>query len=146
MLHARHVGVTICVENTASEMGDPAYLHAFVEETRLTGLRFNFDVGHAHLAELPEEERLKKSFAPLRGLVSSVHLHDNHGEKDEHLPPFDGTIDWPAAIKLLKTAPEANLPLVLELKEKTGPEAPGTVEQLDAARKSLDRFEKAWSA
>src|SRR5256884_1988263 len=146
ILHARHVGVTICVENTASEMGDPAYLHAFVEETRLTGLRFNFDIGHAHLAELAEEERLTKSFAPLRGLVSSVHLHDNHGEKDEHLPPFDGTIDWPAAIKLLKTAPEANLPLVLELKEKTGPEAPGTVEQLDAARKSLDRFEKAWSA
>ena len=146
ILHARHVGVTICVENTASEMGDPAYLHAFVEETRLTGLRFNFDIGHAHLAELPEEERLKKSFAPLRGLVSSVHLHDNHGEKDEHLPPFDGTIDWPAAIKLLKTGPQANLPLVLELKGKTGPEAPGTVEQLDAARKSLDRFEKAWSA
>src|SRR6266436_291389 len=146
VLHAKHVGVTLCVENTASEMGHPAYLHAFVEETRLTGLRFNFDIGHAHLAELPEEERLKKSFAPLRGLVSSVHLHDNHGEKDEHLPPFDGTIDWAAAIKLLKTAPEANLPLVLELKEKTGPEAPGTVEQLDAARKSLDRFEKAWSA
>lgn len=144
VLHAHHAGVTICVENTLSEMGDPAYLRAFVDETRLTGLRFNFDIGHAHLADGLKEERIEKSFAPLRELVSSVHLHDNHGDKDEHLPPFDGTLDWPSAIKLLKTTPDANLPLVLELKEKTGPEAPSATEQLAAARKALDRFEKAW--
>ena len=144
VLHAHHAGVTICVENTTSEMGDPNYLRAFVDETRLTGLRFNFDIGHAHLAELPEDERIEKSFVPLRDLVASVHLHDNHGDKDEHLPPFDGSIDWPAAIKLLKTAPDANLPLVLELKEKTGPEAPSANDQLAAARKAMDRFEKAW--
>jgi sugar phosphate isomerase/epimerase len=144
VLHAHHAGVTICVENTTSEMGDPAYLRTFVDETRLTGLRFNFDIGHAHLAELPEDERIEKSFAPLRELVASVHLHDNHGDKDEHLPPYDGSIDWPAAIKTLKSAPQANLPIALELKEKTGPEAPSATEQLSAARKALDHFEKAW--
>src|ERR1700739_139768 len=99
-LHARHSGVTICIENTMSEMGQPAYLRAFVDETRLTGLRFNFDIGHANLVELPEAERLEKNFAPLHDLVSSIHLHDNAGVKDEHLPPFEGSIDWPAAIKL----------------------------------------------
>jgi sugar phosphate isomerase/epimerase len=145
ILHARHVGVTICVENTTSEMGDPAYLRAFVDETRLTGLRFNFDIGHAHLADGPEEERIENSFAPLRDLVVGVHLHDNHGEKDEHLPPFDGTIDWTAAIKLLKTAPEKTLPLLLELKEKTGPDSPSPTEQLAAARAAMDRFEKKWA-
>jgi sugar phosphate isomerase/epimerase len=146
VLHARHAGVTICVENTLSEMGDPAYLRAFVDETRLTGLRFNFDIGHANLAEFPEAERLERSFAPLRDLVSSVHLHDNAGVKDEHLPPFEGSIDWPAAIKLLKSAPEPNLPMVLELKEKTGHDAPSASDQLAAARAALDRFEKAWSS
>src|SRR5437773_4374869 len=146
ILHAHHAGVTICVENTLSEMGDPAYLRAFVDETRLAGLRFNFDIGHAHLADGPEGERIEKSFAPLRELVSSVHLHDNHGEKDEHLLPYDGSIEWPAAIKLLKSAPDRNLPLLLELKEKTGPEAPSASEQLTAARKSMDRFEKAWAS
>ncbi len=146
ILHAHHAGVAICIENTTSEMGDPSYLRTFVDETRLSGLRFNFDIGHAHLSDFPEGERLEKSFSPLGDLVSSVHLHDNHGEKDEHLPPYDGTINWPAAIKLLKTAPEANLPLVLELKEKTGPEAPTAAEQLATARKSLNRFELAWSA
>jgi sugar phosphate isomerase/epimerase len=144
VLHAHHAGVTICVENTTSEMGDPAYLRAFVDETRLTGLRFNFDIGHAHLADSPEKERIEKSFAPLRELVYAVHLHDNHGDKDEHLPPFDGTIEWPTAIKLLKSAPQANLPLVLELKEKTGPDALGAAEQLAAAQKAMDRFEKTW--
>ena len=144
VLHAHHAGVTICVENTTSEMGEPAYLRAFVDETRLTGLRFNFDIGHAHLADGPEGERIEKSFAPLRELVSSVHLHDNHGEKDEHLLPYDGSIEWPAAIKLLKSAPQTSLPIVLELKEKTGPDAPGAAEQLAAARKAMDRFEKAW--
>ncbi|HYL83307.1 MAG TPA: sugar phosphate isomerase/epimerase family protein [Candidatus Angelobacter sp.] len=145
ILHARHAGVTICVENTLSEMGHPDYLRAFVDETRLTGLRFNFDIGHAHLADFPEEERIEKGFAPLRDLVSSVHLHDNHGEKDEHLPPFDGSIDWPGAIKTLQSAPQTSLPLILELKEKTGPEAPTISQQLAAARSSLDRFEQSWA-
>jgi len=145
ILHAHHAGVTICIENTTSEMGDPSYLRTFVDETRLTGLRFNFDIGHAYLSDFQEDERIDKSFAPLHDLVSSVHLHDNHGEKDEHLPPYDGTIDWPAAIKVLKSAPQGSVPLVLELKEKTGPEAPTAQEQLAAAKRALDRFEEAWT-
>src|SRR5215472_12758311 len=144
ILHARHVGVTICLENTPSEMGDPGYLRSFVDETRLAGLRFNLDIGHAHLADGPEEERLERNFAPMRELVASVHVHDNHGEKDEHLTPYEGTIDWPAAIKVLKSAPNGNPPLVLELKEKTGPEAPSTAEQLKAARKAMDKVEEEW--
>jgi sugar phosphate isomerase/epimerase len=144
ILHARHRGVTICVENTTSEMGAPKYLRSFVDETRLAGLRFNFDIGHAHLADGPEESRIADSFEPLRELVAGVHVHDNHGEKDEHLPPYDGAIDWAAAVKVLKTAPEASLPLTLELKEKIGPEAPSTQEQLAAARKSVDRLEEEW--
>jgi sugar phosphate isomerase/epimerase len=145
VLHARHVGVTIAVENTTSEMGDPAYLRAFVDETRLTGLRFNFDIGHAHLAEGPENERIEKAFAPLRDLVVSAHIHDNHGEKDEHLPPYEGSIDWEAAVKALKSAPDGEMALTLELKERTGHEAPSVPEQLKSAGEALDRFEREWS-
>jgi sugar phosphate isomerase/epimerase len=146
ILHARHAGVTITVENTTSEMGDPAYLRAFVEETRLTGLRFNFDIGHANLADGPAEERIPKSWQPMRDLVAAVHLHDNHGEKDEHLPPFDGGIDWDQAVHTLATAPDAaNLHITLELKEKSGHDAPSVPEQLASARSALDRFEEVWS-
>jgi sugar phosphate isomerase/epimerase len=145
VLHAHHAGVTIAVENTTSEMGDPAYLRAFVDETRLTGLRFNFDIGHAFLAEGPENERIEKAFTHLRELAVSAHIHDNHGEKDEHLPPYDGSIDWESAVRTLKSAPEPDFPLTLELKERTGPEAPSASDQLNAASASLDRFEREWS-
>jgi sugar phosphate isomerase/epimerase len=139
ILHARHVGVTICVENTTSEMGDPAYLRSFIEETRLTGLRVNFDIGHAHLADGPEAERIPKSFEPVRELVASAHIHDNHGDKDEHLPPYDGSIDWPSALPLLLST-SVDLPLTLELKEKSPLDAPSVPDQLAAASKSLDRL------
>jgi sugar phosphate isomerase/epimerase len=150
ILHARHVGVTITVENTTSEMGDPAYLRAFVDETRLFGLRFNFDIGHANLTEINpssgHDSRILCAFEPLRDALGGVHLHDNHGEKDEHLPPYEGSIDWGAAINTLKSAPNAaTLPLTLELKERTGSDASTPAELLAAARASLDRFEGEWS-
>jgi sugar phosphate isomerase/epimerase len=141
-LHAKHLGVTVCIENTPSEMGEPGYLRAFVDETRLWRLRFNFDIGHAHLAEGPVADRVAKSFEPLRNLVASAHIHDNHGEKDQHLAPYDGTIDWRAALKQFDSTPTKDLPLTLELKEKTGPDAPSLHDQISAAAKSLDRLEE----
>jgi len=146
ILHAKHAGVTICVENTTSEMGEPAYLRSFVEETRLTGLRFNFDIGHAHLADGPEDERITTSFEALRERIVSAHIHDNLGDKDAHLPPYDGSIDWLAALRLFRSLPGGEIPLTLELKEKTGPEAPGLLEQVSAAAKSLDRIEEDFQA
>ncbi len=150
ILHAKHAGVIITVENTMSEMGDPAYLRAFVDETRLTGLRFNFDIGHANLPGealgIAEDERIARAWEPLRELVAAVHVHDNHGEKDEHLPPYEGSIDWRAAIKTLKTAPNApTLPLTLELKEKSGSDVPSAAELLANARTALDELHKAWA-
>ena len=141
VLHAHHAGVTICVENTTSEMGDPAYLRAFVDETRLTGLRFNFDIGHAHLAELPEAERIEKSFAPLRELNAAVHLHDNHGDKDEHLLPFEGTIDWDTALAGFAGAP-VELPLVFEIKAQAGAAGP----RLEQIREACDKLEEKFEA
>jgi len=97
------------------------------------------------LSDGEEAGRIAKAFEPMRELVASVHLHDNHGEKDEHLPPYDGSIDWQNAIPVLNGAQEKNLAIVLELKEKTGADAPGMTEQLAAARSALDRFEKMWN-
>ena len=32
------------------------------------------------------------------GHVITTHVHDNRGRTDDHLVPFEGTIDWPAAM------------------------------------------------
>jgi sugar phosphate isomerase/epimerase len=145
MLHAKHVGVTICLENTTSEMGAPEYLRSFLDETRLTGIRFNFDIGHAHLADGPEDQRMAKAFEPMKDLIASAHVHDNHGEKDEHLLPYEGTIDWLPTVKLLRSVPTSPLPFTLELKEKPAPDNTSLSDQLASAAKSLNRLEEAWA-
>src|SRR5271170_7923272 len=109
-LFAKQRGVTIAVENTPSEIGAPAWLAQFVKETRLNDLKFCFDIGHAHI-----DAGVGPSFELMRDRVATTHIHDNHGEKDEHLRPYGGTIDWDAALDTLAGAPEP-LPLVLELK------------------------------
>lgn len=37
----------------------------------------------------------------LRDRLISVHLHDNDGAGDQHLPPFRGTVDWPRLMDIL---------------------------------------------
>jgi sugar phosphate isomerase/epimerase len=47
------------------------------------------DTGHALLAG--ELHQLVHKLAPF---LRMLHVHDNHGSADEHLPPGDGVIDW----------------------------------------------------
>ncbi len=146
VIFAKQRGVTIALENTTNEMGTPSTLRAFIEETRLTGLKLCFDIGHANLEEGPPQERVAKSFEVMRDLVATTHIHDNHGDKDEHLAPYAGTIDWDAALKLLRGAPAGELPLVLELKElppsASGyPDAGAVTNTLAAARGVFDKFQ-----
>jgi len=51
------------------------------------------DVGHAHLTGgAPDAIDL------LSGYIVTTHLHDNRGTTDDHLVPFDGTLDWVATM------------------------------------------------
>jgi len=128
---AKERGVTIAIENTPNELGSPASLQQFVKETHLHDLRFCFDIGHAHL-----ETGVEAGFDLMRDLVATTHLHDNHGDNDEHLLPYEGSIDWDSALATLASAPEP-LPFVLELKEQaTGAPA------LDQIRAAFDKLEK----
>lgn len=128
---AKARGVTIALENTPSELGSPDALRQFVKETHLRDLRFCFDIGHAHL-----EPGVGPAFEAMRDLVVTTHIHDNHGEKDEHLLPWNGTIDWNAALTMLEGAPQP-LPIVLELKEQSAG-TPSLVE----AQAAFDKIEK----
>jgi sugar phosphate isomerase/epimerase len=129
-LFAKQRGVTIAVENTPSELGSPASLVQFVKETRLD-LKFCFDIGHAHL-----DAGVAEGFELMRSRVATTHIHDNHGEKDEHLLPYSGTIDWDAALGGFASSPEP-LPLVLELKDQ-----PGGAPAFDQIRATFDKLEE----
>ena len=130
-IFAKHRGVTIALENTANELGSPASLAQFIKDTHLHNLGFCFDIGHAHM-----EGGVDAGFQLMRDRVVTVHVHDNHGEKDEHLLPWEGTIDWDAVLGEFAGTPEP-LPLVLELKE-TAPGSPS----LDQIRTVFDKLEK----
>ncbi|MFC2106618.1 sugar phosphate isomerase/epimerase family protein, partial [Candidatus Bipolaricaulota bacterium] len=36
------------------------------------------------------------------GQLSHLHLHDNHGERDDHLLPGEGTVDWARVLGVLE--------------------------------------------
>ncbi len=128
---AKQRGVTIALENTPDEMGAPASLAQFVKETHLHDLRICFDAGHAHL-----DGALEAGFEAVRERVVTAHIHHNHGEKDEHLLPYEGNIDWDAAFGAIAGAPEP-VALVLELKEQAGGGP-----SLDQVRAVFDKIEK----
>ncbi len=130
VLFARQRGVTLALENTPGEMATPANLRHFLEDTRLPGLRLCFDAGHAHL-----ETGALQGLETMRALAATTHLHDNHGEKDEHLLPFEGTIEWD---KLMSAIPR-ELPCVIELREQPAHPKPS----FDAIRAAFDKLEQA---
>jgi sugar phosphate isomerase/epimerase len=139
-LFAKQRGVTIALENTPGELPTPANLRRFLDQTRLTDVRFCFDAGHAHMGG-----GIPVALESMRERIVTAHIHDNHGEKDEHLVPFDGTIDWPATLAAFP--PET--PLALELRAPElplGTEPPEPAALLEAGRIGLDRVEQAQPA
>jgi len=82
-IFAKERGVKLLLENTASELGNPARLIQFLNYTRLDDVGICFDTGHAHLTGGAIE-----GLGTLKERMVTAHLHDNHGEKDEHLLPL----------------------------------------------------------
>ena len=137
-LFAKQRGVTLALENTPGEMATPANLKHFLEQTRLTNVKLCFDTGHAHI-----EGGVPAAIGIIRNLVVTTHVHDNNGERDDHLLPYDGTVDWNAMLASLP--PEA--PIVLELKEPAAAagssELQAFAETLQRARSVFEKFEQA---
>lgn len=137
VLFAKQRGVTIALENTPGELATPEALAHFLRQTRLHDLRLCFDVGHAHLGE-----GVEASFDCMAPYVVTTHLHDNRGEHDDHLVPFDGAIAWEAALRKLRAAP-VELPLVWELKEPAPGAWSAVLDRAGAARERLEKLAAA---
>lgn len=98
---AAEAGVVICLENVpmpALSLASAASVKSFAEEMDSPFLRVCLDTGHA----LVTGEDPKDCVRLLGPLLACVHIHDNHGQRDEHLRPGDGSIDWNAFAESLK--------------------------------------------
>ncbi len=124
---ARPMGVRVLVENLTSDPTTPAHLMTILEMGHLNDVDVCLDLGHAHMTV-----GVLDAIATLGKRIGAIHAHDNHGLKDEHLWPGDGSIDWPAAVKALN-ALATPPPMVLEVDSKFGAVHDGLTERIQKA-------------
>jgi sugar phosphate isomerase/epimerase len=129
---ARPLGVNLLVENLISDATSPEHLLAILDIGHLDNVGVCLDLGHANIT-VGTVDAIKT----LGSRIVSMHVHDNHGTKDEHLWPGDGTIDWDATAKALEgldTPPATVLEISYSL-----PDTP--IEQTDRIEKSFALFD-----
>jgi sugar phosphate isomerase/epimerase len=107
---AHPLGVRILLENLQNEITTPEHLLEIVRVGHFDNVNFCLDIGHAHLSD----GGIDAAFDLLKPRIAQLHLHDNQGQKDDHLWPGSGTIDWKNVAKHLATLPPKT-PGVLEI-------------------------------
>lgn len=95
----------IAFENTRQK----GYLEYVTENIKNKNIGICFDSGHYH-AHFDDDF----DFSKFKDRIFAVHLHDNDKSADQHLIPFEGTIDWNKIIKELKLCNYTG-PITLEL-------------------------------
>lgn len=94
---ARPLGVQILLENLdANEVAQPENLVEILSVGHFNDIGVCLDVGHAHLGS-----GIPSAIAILGERIRSTHIHDNAGDRDAHLWPGEGTINWQEAMQAL---------------------------------------------
>ena len=90
--HAAELDMKIAVENMVNMPAllgrRPEEIVGILETVNRDNVGFILDVGHANTNGNVD------SFLKLKDMVIHAHIHDNHGERDEHLPVGFGTVPW----------------------------------------------------
>ena len=97
---AKPLGVTVLLENIPNELSTPERLKEFIHLTHFEDVGFCFDIGHAHMMGSVSE-----AFEMMKPHIRSTHIHDNNKDRDAHLWPGEGSINWSEAVQMLRTAP-----------------------------------------
>jgi sugar phosphate isomerase/epimerase len=95
-------------------LATPEKLKEIIRLLRYEDLGICFDVGHAHLVS-----SVHQAFGVLEDRIRSTHIHDNKRDKDSHLWPGDGTIDWEQSMQSLRSATHAPA-MLLEIEGEEG--------------------------
>jgi len=127
---ARPLGVTLLLENIPNELSTPEKLMELLKTLHYDDLGICFDTGHAHLMS-----SVHQAFRVLEGRIRSTHVHDNHRDRDTHLWPGEGNIDWNQTMQSLSSAPQAP-PLLMEIE---GAEGTDVTARMSEAYKLLEQ-------
>lgn len=95
---AEAVNVRLALEVIPNPLSAATTLVRLIEEELETpNLGICLDIGHARLMGDPID-----AIEACSGHLVTTHLHDNQGRTDDHLVPFEGSIDWEAALLALQ--------------------------------------------
>jgi sugar phosphate isomerase/epimerase len=97
---AKPLGVRLLLENIPNDLSTPERLLELVQKAHFDDIGFCFDIGHAHM-----DQGVEEAFNVMKDRIRSTHIHDNKKDRDAHLWPGDGSIDWNAAMRFLRSAP-----------------------------------------
>jgi sugar phosphate isomerase/epimerase len=111
---ARPLGVSLLVENIPNDFSTPERLMELLKSLHYPDLGVCFDTGHAHFMS-----SVHQAFGVLEQRILSTHIHDNNGDRDTHLWPGQGTIDWNQTMQSLRSAPKAPA-LLMEIEGEEG--------------------------
>lgn len=104
--YAKKMGVGIAVENMVDYghrrrrycAGDPEELIELVDHIHDPAVGMCIDTGHANNSGVHVP-----SFIRMAGdRLKCTHVNDNLGDKDSHLPPYFGSIDWKDTVQALR--------------------------------------------
>jgi sugar phosphate isomerase/epimerase len=126
---AKPLGVRILLENIPNELSTPEKLVEFIASAHFDDVGVCFDLGHAHIGS-----GVVQGFEILSGHIRSTHVHDNAGDRDAHLWPGEGSINWSEAMKMLHSAPHVP-PLLMEIE---GNEKNEVVSRMSAAFRKVE--------
>ena len=128
---AAPLGIRVAVEVMGNDLSGPAELVAMLEEHfDDTDVGICMDVGHAHLiADVPEAIETTSEY------LMTTHLHDNRRQNDDHLVPFQGSIDWAATVMALE---KIGYDGVLMYEVKAAESTRAVLERAVAARRRLE--------
>jgi sugar phosphate isomerase/epimerase len=125
---AKPLGVRILLENIPNELSTPDRLVEFIQITHFDDIGICFDVGHAHIMSTVEQ-----AFETMKAHIHSTHVHDNSKDRDSHLWPGNGSIDWKQTMELLRSAPHTP-PLLFEI------EADEKVNPVEKMKETFEKF------
>jgi sugar phosphate isomerase/epimerase len=130
---AEPLDVRVALEVFPNELSRAGSLVHFIEHALdATGVGICLDVGHARL-----DGDLMETIELVAEHLMTVEVHDNRGRTDDHLVPFEGSIDWPSALTSVQKVGYDG-PLILEIGGR-GP-AREILARARAAREKMERL------